>query len=290
MGRVTSIIAISSPASLPEQACIEKGKKRLEAMGFRVVIGRSCYEYLHPLERAQELKELASQASCIVCARGGCGSFQLQPWLFKGIEVPIIGYSDITFLLCNQLIHEQPGFFGPMIVDYEKMPIDALKAGLSWIEGTVCLPHKYPRLMNGEVMNGGKAKGRVIVANLSLLMTTLNPLTLSLILKDALLFLEDVGESVDTIERYLWQLSHSEGFKKVRGVVFSGFTLTRKGSNPYTLKKLLRKFYDSVRLPGWIGFPAYHGSFIKHTIPMGYWGMIDTNAQELTILADRKGS
>ncbi len=211
-------IGIVSPSSKPKDDRLARGLSVFRDCESNLIVGKSCFRYLTPEERAEELLMMEEVCDVLLCSRGGCGSFQLAPFLERGFTIPICGYSDITFLLLWQYTHGKQAFHGPMLCDFHQ-PADIEPSFLSFLGNQVKLPHPYAGMRKTLMVHPGKARGRVVAANLSLLMTCL-PFFGEKILEETVLFLEDVSESVDSIERYLWALTHFSAFSKVKGLFY----------------------------------------------------------------------
>jgi len=261
------ILGITSPASQNTKEELKNGVEYLKEKGIKVVIGKSCYRYLSTKERAEELYELDDLCDAILCSRGGCGSFNLLEYLDRPFRKNIIGYSDITALLLFQLKHDAKAIHGPMLLDYKKS--GSLDNLIDVLENGIKKGQTFESRMNSICLIKGNAEGKAVPVNLSLLMTVKDNITHEKIFRDSILIIEDVEESVCSIERYLWQLTSIKEFNMVRGVIFGGFTKTQESSNPYGLMDVLKNFASRLNKPCFLGFPTYHGKFYKTSIPVG---------------------
>jgi muramoyltetrapeptide carboxypeptidase LdcA involved in peptidoglycan recycling len=275
-------IGVVCPSSLIDTKCLTEGMRGFRAGEPDTVLGKSCFGYLSPKERAEELYAMEALCDVLICARGGSGSFQMQKYLSRGIRIPVVGYSDITFLLLWQHVHSEKAIHGPMVLDLSK-DAESMAMLRNFIHDEIVYPFTYPKTMKHLTLIPGKAAGRILAANLSLLMPCLSYFGHT-VLNDTILFLEDVHESVDSLERYLWTLSNLPSFSGVNGIVFSAFTETRRGSNPYYLGTLLQTFAEEFAKPCFIGFPAYHGSYRKMSLPIGAAVEIDSVQGNVTLL------
>ncbi|HRW91645.1 MAG TPA: LD-carboxypeptidase [Thermotogota bacterium] len=276
-------LGVSSPASRLVPGVLSASIAVLEELGFSLEIGESCTRALCPAAKAKELVDLSTRCDAILCARGGCGSFHLLDFLPEGVDCPIIGYSDITSLLLWQYKKGKPAIHGPMLFELGRsfrsrnFLVELLEKKGYGEQPTF----RFPRWMETRVLNPGTASGRLVAGNLSVMMTVLAHVGASDILSDSVLLLEDTSESVDSIERFLWQLQRSPGFAEVRGIVFCAFTRTRKGSNPYGLLEMLRNFSGSLTIPVRLGFPAFHGSFDKFSLLLGSEVQLESDSLQI---------
>lgn len=276
-----SKIGISSPASLPDPEKLENGVKLLKFSGFDVVVGDSCYKKSSEIEKVRELRHFSNECDLIICARGGAGSYRLIDYIDKPPDKPICGYSDITSLLFLQHKHGIPSFHGPMVIEFKenKKSFDFL---VELLTGNVGLPFELPMKMNPLILRTGKATGKLLAGNLSLIVTIMDQIGTD-IFNDSILFVEDVDETLDSVDRMLWKLVHSiKG--RTKGLIFGGFTRTKKGSENYSLIEILRYHIRYLNVPSFLGFPMYHGKFFKYTLPMGATVKMDADECSITFI------
>lgn len=276
-----SKIGISSPASLPEHNALKKGIEILKNIGFEVVIGESCYKQLSEKEKVSELQYLSAECDLIMCSRGGNGSYRLIDHISEPFK-PLCGYSDITSLLFLQHKLGVMSFHSPMVVEFHKNR-ESLNFLIEVISGAMEPPFEYPKKLNALTLKRGKATGKLLVGNLSLIVTVMNQIGTD-IFNDSILILEDVDESLDSIDRMLWSLSH-ELKNRIKSIVFAGLTRIKKGSNNYRLIDVLKYHVEYLNVPSFIGFPAYHGNFFKYTLPVGAKIEIDAEQCSLKLLS-----
>ena len=135
-----------------------------------------------------------------------------------------------------------------------------------------------------QTIRGGKATGKILGGNLSLL----TAVTGSEYLPDwegSILFIEDVDEAVYRIDRMMTELSLSGVLKKIRGFVFGRCTECDPGSGfgSLTMEEMLAEHIVPL------GIPAFSGSMIGHideqfTIPLGIDVEIDADAGSIRML------
>lgn len=169
-----------------------------------------------------------------------------------------------------------------MVVEFHKNR-ESLNFLVELLSGAIEIPFEYPKRLNALTLKKGRATGKLLVGNLSLIVTVMNQIGTD-IFDDSILIVEDVNESLDSIDRMLWSLSH-ELKNRARSIVFAGFTKTRKGSNNYKLIDILRYHVDHLNVPSFIGFPAYHGNFFKYTLPLGAKVEIDAENCSIKLLS-----
>lgn len=177
-----------APASKPSPEGIHRGLKRIEEMGFKVVIGdcvrksrRHGFLAASDEERADELNGMfrRDDVDAIFCSQGGYGSLRILELIDYGAiqDHPkiILGMSDITSLLLA--VHKMTGmvtFHGPSICGPRLSPFSR-----DAISNTVMCGKDMPRLENPldgpfiHTVNEGKAEGELIGGNLNLIVATI---------------------------------------------------------------------------------------------------------------------
>ncbi|HBQ59194.1 MAG TPA: LD-carboxypeptidase, partial [Balneolaceae bacterium] len=101
--------------------------------------------------------------------------------------------------------------------------------------------------------------------------------------KGAILFLEDIGESVYRIDRMLTQLKLAGILDELSGFVFGKCTDCSAGNNSLSLEQML----DDHIKP--LGIPAFYGAMISHeddniTLPIGIEAEIDADNRRIQLL------
>ena len=128
-GATFGIVALSSPCKVE---LVNQGKINLEKLGYKVVLGKSCFStytgYLSGSDelRASDLNSMFEDKSidAIMCLRGGYGSPRIVDKIdYQSIsknKKAFIGFSDVTLLL-NTIYDkcELVTYHGPMLgVDF----------------------------------------------------------------------------------------------------------------------------------------------------------------------------
>jgi len=224
-------IAIAAPASCFDREAFLAGVARLEQLGFRTrfredLFSKKRYLAGDDARRFAELKEflLDDEVRAIFTARGGYGSMRLLPLL---AELPrdllpkiLMGYSDITSFL--NFAQQQWGwvtFQGPVVAKdiSERMAPTGQASLLRCLSDPDPLGVLQPEGL--ATLHPGTARGRLVGGCLSLIVCSLGtPYQLNT--KGSILYLEDVGEKLYSIDRMLTHLRLAGLFKGVRGIVF----------------------------------------------------------------------
>jgi len=305
-GQTIGVAAPASPPNEPEK--VRFALETVESLGFRVKPAQHLFErygYLagDDATRAADLNSLFTddEVDAIFCLRGGYGASRLLPLLdYEAIRANpkiMLGYSDITSLLLA--IHHLTGqvtFHGPIagqsftpysLAEFKKVlfsPQAPMTLGappaFERSEGCVEKENRITPLVPG------KTQGRLLGGNLSLVSHLIGTPYMP-DMTDAILFLEDVGEAVYSIDRMLTQLWLAGSLQKVAGIVFGKFT--EVSSSEWIQNRLLEEVL--AERPRALGIPAVCGLMIGHvddqtTIPLGCLAELDTNSGSLRLLED----
>jgi muramoyltetrapeptide carboxypeptidase len=299
-GDTVGIIAPSSGVSDEELA---KAVRNMTDLGLKTKLGKSVgqvngflagtdKERLDDLHRAFADKTI----DAIWCVRGGYGATRFLPNidydLIRKNPKIFIGYSDITALHtaiyqnCNLVT-----FHGPVAAstfsDYAKKHVVNLLMNPTTpykIELSPDNVAKESSLFKTEIITKGKAKGKLIGGNLSLLTAMAGTPFGLRNLKGKLLFIEDVGEKPYRLDRMFVQLRQSIDLKKSAGIVLGVFAeCDAPDDKSQTVIDVVR---DQL---GNLGIPVIYGLSFGHirdqcTLPVGIEAELDTEKATLTFL------
>ncbi|MFB3132342.1 MAG: LD-carboxypeptidase, partial [Rhodothermales bacterium] len=232
-GDTVAVVAPASPPKKPGQ--LESGVARLEALGYRVELGR---ESLTPrgylagpdAERLDEFNRYLRRddVKALFCVRGGYGTMRLLPHLdyeaARRHPKLLVGYSDITALHLA-LYHKARwrGLSGPLVVEWGEIDEATVRPFQALVRGETPQPLLGP---NGEAlkpMRPGAAEGVLLGGNLTMIVRLLGTPYLPP-LDGALLFLEDVGEQPYRIDALLAQLKLAGLLDRLGGLIRGAFT------------------------------------------------------------------
>ena len=227
------------------------------------------------------------EVAAIHCLRGGYGAMRLLPGidtaLLRARPKLLMGYSDITALHALWAAEGLPSLHAPMPAsdlirpgreDDEAAWALLLQQGLPG--GTVLAPELEP----GEPVHPGVAEGQLIGGNLSLVAALTgtpwawNP-------HRAILFLEDVSESLYRVDRYLQQLALAGVLHAVQGFVLGSFTESE--APEALLRERLLPLARELGKPLLGGWPTGHGT-PNRPLPLGLRVRLDAGAGTLTVL------
>ncbi|MCR4805925.1 MAG: LD-carboxypeptidase [Clostridia bacterium] len=296
-GDTIAIISPSSPTKDPLD--VPKGKAYLEALGYRVILGKHVDEwrghYVAASEdaRAEDLNEMFARkdVNMILCARGGSGSLQfIRKIDFDAIKAnPKIfcGYSDITSL------HLAINRFTGLVTIHGEV-LTAIHAGMS----AYTQDHLF-RCLSGEdapreirkadpnqyllTIAPGAAEGEVLGGNLTLIAASCGSFYQP-DFSDKILFLEDVGEEPYCIDRYLAQMRNCGMLDRLKGVVIGECIHCEDHSGYYPfVTDVFRRYFEDRGVPCLYGLPLGH-TRDQAALPLGVRVRLDADAQTLTVL------
>jgi muramoyltetrapeptide carboxypeptidase len=284
-GDTLGLVAPASP--IYEDEVFEEMIKNLEGLGFDLKLGKSVqkkYGYLAGTdeERLNDLMTMFEDDNVngIMCIHGGWGSNRILPKidydLIRKNPKVFCGFSDITSL--HMAINKYSGlytFHGPVGKSvWNEYTTIAFK---NTVMSPKSVEHRIPEeeMGNGFVINSGKVTGKLFGGNLSVLTTLIGTEYLP-DLKGAILFLEDIGESVYRVDRMLTHLKMAGILDVINGLIFGKCTECSSGPNSLQLDEVLKYHIKPY------GIPAFYGAMISHednnlTIPIAIKAEMDAD-------------
>lgn len=278
--RKGDLIGVVAPAGVVKAEDLGNGVRRLEELGFRVVLGRSLYRSARYLagrddERAADLAEMFAnpEVKAVVAARGGYGTSRIIPLLdAKALARSpkiFVGSSDLTLLLhflrsaCRLVT-----FHGPMVSpNFGKYSSPTTNGEFVRILGATTPPGPID-VTGVKVLKGGSGEGVLTGGCLSLVCQTIGT-PYEIQTEDAILFLEDINEPPYRIDRMLTYLKQVGKFDGVRAVVFGLMPDCHPSSQElYTLEDVIRDVLADLPCPILYDFPSGHGG-TNVTLPFG---------------------
>ena len=260
-------IAVITPGSYPNPKSLKSGVALLRKAGYKVKIypnvlrrpdGVEKNRYLScPVEFRVKDFEAAwrdMENDFIICVRGGKGTEDLVDkvnWasLPRRPELYVMGYSDVTMLLCalsgkgygrpiaGPNVSSHPGLDPAMIPEIKKM-----------FHGEELTPVKLKTLVPGDC--SGKA-----LAGLLARFALVSSKNYGLQTKGKILFIESVQVDAETARKQLNTLLKNKFFDGAAGVVFCHFL---QGSSQAEYDKMLREIAPLLKVPVYQGYPFGH--------------------------------
>lgn len=231
------IIGVTSPVGYITQEQIQPSVSQMQSWGFTVKVGNTIGKRDFTYggtdeERLADFQQMLDDPTikAIMCVRGGYGFVRiidkLDFSLFKRKPKWIIGFSDITVLHCH--LAKNYGIASIHSKMCNSFPDDWSKAEPIQIETILSIKdaligeqmgYTAPININNKP---GKVDGILVGGNLSII-ETLAGSDSDLDTKDKILFIEDTGEYLYSIDRMLWNLKRSGKLKNLKGLIIGGF-------------------------------------------------------------------
>ncbi len=264
-------IGITCPAGFmpAEKAarCIEtlRAWKYNVAVGLTLGSGSQNYFSGTDEERLNELQVMLDDKniSAILFGRGGYGTGRIIDQLnfkkFRKNPKWLIGFSDIT-VLHNHLLskYKVASIHGPMAALFNdeeaSVSIESLRTLLSGKKQQFTLPSNSKNIT-------GKATGMLVGGNLALLCNIIGTPS-DFKTDNRILFIEDIGEYIYSVDRMFSQLHRSGKFKNLAGLILGGFSDMKDTERPFgkTVDEVLYEWALKAGCPVAFDFPVSHGA------------------------------
>ena len=301
--RGDTIGLISPSMARYERAPFAIAHENLQALGFKVKEGkwlraRNGYFAGTDAQRAEDLNAMFAdpEVNGIVAMSGGAGATRILGMLdyatIRRNPKCFTGFSDITAL--HNAIQARTGlvtFLGPMgASDWNPFTTNYFQRVL--IEGeAVTFANEIDReerlaqaKWRTEALRGGRARGRLIGGNLSVLNTLLGT-PVAPEFRGAILAIEDVDEYIYRVDRMLAHLRLAGALDQLAGVVIGQFTDCKPGEGfgRLALEEVFDDYFKSLNIP------VFSGSQFGHirryfTLPIGLEVEIDADAGTIAML------
>jgi muramoyltetrapeptide carboxypeptidase len=259
-------IAICCPAKkLPNP--MDDAVTLLKSWGLEVVLGETINASYHQFAgddelRAKDLQRFIDDDSvkAIIAARGGYGTIRIIDHVdfsrFATHPKWLIGFSDITVLHAHLFAnYEAQTIHGQMPVNIP----DASAYSLETLR-KVLFGEKISYSFTSHGLNrSGKATGTLIGGNLSLLVAVLGSVS-DYNYDGKILFIEDVGEYLYSVDRMVRALDRAGKLKNLAGLVVGGFTESKDNDIPFgqTVPEIIMEVVKNYNYPVCFDFPAGH--------------------------------
>ena len=290
-------IGIVAPAWSFDPAMFKEGVEKLKGLNFKVKYDRSIFNKHwsmagHDKERARQINRMFAdkKVKAIFCAKAGYGSMRTIPFLDKNIirrNVKIfIGYSDITALLSYLYkTAKMVVFHGPVVSGEIRNDMNPITLKYLLKAVTQTKPLWSISVSGVKLLKPGKATGVLVGGNMSLIMSAIGT-PYEIDTRNKILFLEDVGEGLETIDDYLMQLKMAGKFKKIKGLIFGKMIkCVDYSGKKYTIKNILYDILKDINVPIVYDFPSGHKlpGDINVTLPFGVSVTLDADKPKLII-------
>lgn len=293
--RQGDIVALTAPSSPITEEEATRCVSFVESLGYGVRTGASLTNALHGykagdgISRAAELHEMFSspEVKAVFCVRGGDSSAHAVGHIDIGIirsnPKIFVGYSDITNY---HTLFNRAGlvtFHGPMVRSNMIDNFDAYSSESFWriLNMGDVAKHENPQGIEIKRASGGGAKGMLTGGNLSLVTSMLGT-PYEIDSQGKILFIEDVNESVQHVDRMLHHLKFAGKLDDAAGIIFGSFDGCVNEKDPgYGLEELILDFFGGYSKPILYNIQAGH-CFPTATLPMGAVCEIAAGSADIT--------
>ena len=196
----------------------------------------------------------------IFAARGGYGTIRIIDRIdfskFKKHPKWIIGFSDITVLHSHiQAVYKTESIHGQMpltIADGSSVSLQTLRKALF----NEALDYTYTSAIKNR---SGEANAVLIGGNLTLLVMMAGSVS-EQDYAGKILFLEDVGEYLYSLDRMMWNLKRSGKLTNLKGLIVGSFTEMKDNDIPFgqTAEQIIMEHVNEFDYPVCFNFPAGH--------------------------------
>jgi len=268
-------VGITCPAGYITLEEIQPALIKLKEWGFNVKVGstvgrRDAGFGGTDAERAQDMQEMLDDKSlaAILCARGGYGALRIIDKLsfkrFADSPKWMIGFSDVTVF--HSHLNRNQGVMTIHSKMCNSFPTDWAKAEPIQIETIEsirqCLVGEKMRYLITPNPNNrtGIATGELVGGNLKTLETLAGSKS-DISTKEKILFVEDTGEYLYSIDRMFWNLKRSGKLEKLNGLIIGGFKIKKDDEGEEfgkTLEQIVMEKVAEYKYPVCFDFPVGH--------------------------------
>ena len=268
-------IGFTSPAGFITVKDVQPALEQIQSWGFSVKLGDTIGKRDFSFggtdnERAADFQQMLDDKNikAIMCARGGYGAVRIIDKLnFKSLTTHpkwIIGFSDITVLHAH--LNRNLGVASIHSKMCNSFPEDWSKAEPVQIESIFSIKQallgekmKYSIVPN-EKNKWGKAEGILIGGNLKTLESLAGSVS-DIKTAGKILFVEDTGEYLYSIDRMFRGLNRTGKLEKLKGLIVGGFKI--KPDDPgeefgRSLQEIVLEIVKDYSFPVCFDFPVGH--------------------------------
>lgn len=268
-------IGITCPAGYITEEEIQPALRTIESWGFRIKMGNTVGKRDYGFggtddERAADLQKMINDPTvkAILCARGGYGSVRIIDRInfTPLVQRPkwIIGFSDITVI--HSHLNHNYGIASLHSKMCNSFPEDWLETEPLQRESILSIR----KALTGEYIHypvvpsafnkGGIGEGPLVGGNLKTL-ETLSGSASDLYTAGKILFVEDTGEYLYSIDRMFWNLKRTGKLSKLKGLIVGGFRI--KPDDPgeefgRSLEEIVLEKVKDYQYPVCFDFPVGH--------------------------------
>ena len=259
-------IAIVSPAKAIEHEYVSFAKEKMEALGYKVIIGkhalgRHLYFSGTIPERLSDFQEALDNpdVKAVLCARGGYGCVQLVDIInwSSALRQPkwIIGFSDVTVFHQRLQKLGLKSIHGTMPLNFKENSDESFSTLINALEQKNYSIKAKPHFDN----KSGTAEGILVGGNLSILYSLLGTDD-QIDYSNTILFIEDISEQLYVLDRMMFAFKKAGVLDKVKGLIVGGMTNMSDTTPPIgeTAEQIILKHFQYSKTPICFDFPAGH--------------------------------
>ena len=286
-------IAIISPSSATDTATINGGIRTLEKWGYPCIVAPHALADYHGFagtidERLSDLLWALRTPSikAIMCSRGGDGAAHLLSRIsldtLQRYPKMIIGFSDVTALLCAQARAGVMGIHGSMchaLKTYEGN--DTVSQALrGMLAGHLPTYRIAPHPLNIT----GKAEGIIVGGNMSVFNDLAGSDFDPLFIDGIVLFIEDTGEGMSKVDRMLHNIEIRGLQKHIRAVIVGQFNKYKHPENGFDdMYSLLNEYLQHWHIPVCYNFPVGHAHLKNFPLLTGAKATLEVTPDEVVL-------
>ena len=259
-------IAIIAPAKHIEKEFVEYAVQVIEENGFKAIVSKHCLGEHHYFsgtvqERTEDLQWAINneEVKAILCARGGFGCIQILNrvnWaIFLTEPKWIIGFSDVTVFHQHLAKMKISSLHATMPLNFKQNSSEALSTLFGSIQGDRT-SYEWNTKNDNKT---GEATGEIIGGNLAVLCGLIGTEQMP-DYQNKILFLEDVGEPLYSIDRLFYQLNYSGVLDQISGLIIGDFSNLKDSDPPYgsDLQSIIKSHFKYSSVPIAFDFPGGH--------------------------------
>ncbi|MDD3795940.1 MAG: LD-carboxypeptidase [Lachnospiraceae bacterium] len=266
--------------------------------GYQVKLGKTVEELLNfhsylagdARTRAEDVNRMFAdpEVDAIICARGGYGSSHTMEYLDLDVirENPkvFIGFSDITNFhsiinkYCDLVTFHGPMLISNMLKGFDEYSKKSLEETLNMQD---MVYFHNPKEDPMAILHPGTAKGIITGGNLSLLARSVGTFY-QVDTRGKILFLEDVEESIPSLDMMITQLEQAGMMKEIRGLLLGNFSecTNERYDASYTIQQFVKDRFKDYQIPVIANVCSGHARPMG-TVPMGTVCTMDTEHMEI---------
>ena len=248
--------------------------------GYMAGIGKARGQYINKMFADPEVE-------AVFCIRGGHGSSRIMEYLdydlIRRNPKIFVGYSDVTNLhlafnqRCGFVTFHGPMVWSNMVKGFDEETRESL---FNVINAEEPFSFMNPEGFDIKVMRSGKARGRLIGGNLSLLSASIGT-PYEIDTNKKVLFIEEVKETVSRIEKWAYHLRNCGKLAQCSGIILGQFTDITNPKDPgYDVLRCFDDVFQGLDIPIMYNLQSGHAKPMM-TLPMGAVCSLDADSKSI---------